>query len=162
MLFKRILSDITLFYKKKEFKKPSYFLKLKEFNLKINDKQNKFKILNLNYFLLHKTYFKSFFNLFFKNLEGISQGYKTRIFLKGKSLRLIIRKRINKLPCIYLKLGYSHRIFFTISKNLWCRVYKRKRTLIVYALNYSYIRNLVLKIRSFYPMGLYKKRGFIF
>lgn len=30
----------------------------------------------------------------------------------------------------------------------------------LYSLNYILLRNLVLKIRSFYPMGLYKYRGF--
>ena len=30
----------------------------------------------------------------------------------------------------------------------------------MYSLNYILLRNLVLKIRSFYPIGLYKVRGF--
>ena len=29
-----------------------------------------------------------------------------------------------------------------------------------YSLNYILLRNLVLKVRSFYPLGLYKIRGF--
>lgn len=164
MLFKRILTENKIFYKikHKKFHKKILFYKIKSFTLIINiDKLIQKKIL-LNYLLLHKTYLKSFFKLFFLNLISISYGYKTRIFLKGKSLRMIIKKTINNAPKLYLKLGYSHRIFFSFSKNLWGRIYKRKRGLILYALNYSYIRNLVLKIRSFYPMGLYKKRGFIF
>lgn len=115
----------------------------------------------INYFLIHKTYIKSFFSLFLLTLQGISHGYKLKIFLKGKGLRLILRKRLNKLPYIYLKLGYSHKIFFSLPKNVWFRVFGRKRALILYSLNYSILRNIILKLRSFYPMSLYKLRGFL-
>lgn len=84
-----------------------------------------------------------------------------KIFLKGKGLRLILRKKLNHLSYIYLKLGYSHKIFFTIPKNIWCRIFGKKRALIIYSLNYSSLRNLILKIRTFYPMSLYKLRGFL-
>lgn len=113
----------------------------------------------INYLLIHKTYIKSFFSLFLLTLQGISHGYKLKIFLKGKGLRLILRKRENKLPYIYLKLGYSHKIFFTLPKNVWFRVFGRKRALILYSLSYSTLRNIILKLRSFYPMSLYKLRG---
>lgn len=115
--------------------------------------------LIINYLLIHKTYIKSFFSLFLLTLQGISHGYKLKIFLKGKGLRLILRKRENKLPYIYLKLGYSHKIFFTLPKNVWFRVFGRKRALILYSLSYSTLRNIILKLRSFYPMSLYKLRG---
>jgi ribosomal protein L6P/L9E len=118
-----------------------------------------FDNLIINYFLIHKTYIKCFFSLFLATLQGISHGYKLKIFLKGKGLRLILRKRVNKLPYIYLKLGYSHKIFFTLPKNVWFRVFGRKRALILYTLNYSILRNIILKLRSFYPMSLYKLRG---
>ena len=115
--------------------------------------------LIINYLLIHKTYIKSFFSLFLLTLQGISHGYKLKIFLKGKGLRLILRKRGNLLPYIYLKLGYSHKIFFSLPKNVWFRVFGRKRALILYSLNYSILRNIILKLRSFYPMSLYKLRG---
>lgn len=124
----------------------------------------KSKLINnifINYLLIHKTYIKCFFSLFLLTLQGISHGYKLKIFLKGKGLRLILRKRLNKLPYIYLKLGYSHKIFFTLPKNIWFRVFGRKRALILYSLNYSLLRNIILKLRSFYPMSLYKLRGFL-
>lgn len=124
------------------------------------NQSNLFKTISIKYLLIHKTYIKCFFSLFSSTLQGISHGYKIKIFLKGKGLRLIIRKKINKLPCIYLKLGYSHKIFFTLPKNIWFRIFGRKRALILYSLDYSLLRNLILKIRSFYPMGLYKIRGF--
>lgn len=118
-----------------------------------------FDNLIINYLLIHKTYIKCFFSIFLSTLQGISHGYKLKIFLKGKGLRLILRKRLNKLPYIYLKLGYSHKIFFTLPKNVWFRVFGRKRALILYTLNYSILRNIILKLRSFYPMSLYKLRG---
>lgn len=119
-----------------------------------------FNNLNLNYILIHKTYIKSFFSLIKLNIHGLSHGFKMKVFLKGKGLRLIIRKQFNKLPCLYLKLGYSHKIFFLLPKNVWFRIFGRKRALILYSLDYSLLRNLILKIRSFYPMSLYKIRGF--
>jgi ribosomal protein L6P/L9E len=118
-----------------------------------------FDTLTIKYLLIHKTYIKCFFSLFTSTIQGISHGYKIKIFLKGKGLRLILRKRINQLPYIYLKLGYSHKIFFNLPKNVWFRVFGRKRALILYSLDYSILRNIILKIRSFYPMSLYKLRG---
>lgn len=131
--------------------------------LKSKIKINKSKLLNdfiLNYMLIHKNYIKSFFSLIKLNIHGLSHGFKMKIFLKGKGLRLIIRKRLNKLSCLYLKLGYSHKIFFLLPKNVWFRVFGRKRALILYSLDYILLRNLILKIRTFYPMSLYKIRGF--
>jgi len=122
-------------------------------------KSQVFDILTVKYLLIHKTYIKCFFSIFTSTIQGISHGYKIKIFLKGKGLRLILRKRINKLPYIYLKLGYSHKIFFNLPKNVWFRVFGRKRALILYSLDYSVLRNIILKIRSFYPMSLYKLRG---
>lgn len=122
-------------------------------------KSKVFDILTVKYLLIHKTYIKCFFSIFTSTIQGISHGYKIKIFLKGKGLRLILRKRINKLPYIYLKLGYSHKIFFNLPKNVWFRVFGRKRALILYSLDYSVLRNIILKIRSFYPMSLYKLRG---
>lgn len=124
-------------------------------------KSQVFDILTVKYLLIHKTYIKCFFSIFTSTIQGISHGYKIKIFLKGKGLRLILRKRINKLPYIYLKLGYSHKIFFNLPKNVWFRVFGRKRALILYSLDYSVLRNIILKIRSFYPMSLYKLRGFL-
>lgn len=132
------------------------------YNLSNNIFINKSLIFNkliINYLLIHKTYIKCFFSLFLSTIQGISHGFKIKIFLKGKGLRLILRKRINSLPYIYFKLGYSHKIFFTLPKNVWFRVFGRKRALILYSLNYSLLRNIILKIRAFYPMSLYKLRG---
>lgn len=59
-----------------------------------------------------------------------------------------------------MKLGYSHKIFLDLPELCWVKIFKRRRTMKLYSLNYILLRNLVLKIRSFYPMGLYKYRGF--
>lgn len=74
-------------------------------------------------------------------------------------MRLQLKTRKDHL-CIYFKLGYSHKIFLHLPKYCWAKIFGRRRTIKFYALNYIVLRNLVLKIRSFYPMGLYKKRGF--
>ncbi len=93
------------------------------------------------------------------HLDGILYGYKTTLYVKGKGLRLQLKTRQGKL-CIYLKLGYSHKIFLHLPKNCWAKIFGRRRTIRFYALNYILLRNLVLKIKSFYPIGLYKVRGF--
>ena len=51
-------------------------------------------------------------------------------------------------------------IFLHLPKNCWAKIFGRRRTIRFYALNYILLRNLVLKIKSFYPIGLYKVRGF--
>ena len=91
--------------------------------------------------------------------NGVSHGYKTTLYVKGKGLRLQLKTRKNKL-LIYLKLGYSHKIFLDLPKNCWAKIFGRRRSIRLYSLNYILLRNLVLKIRSFYPVGLYKFRGF--
>lgn len=93
------------------------------------------------------------------HLDGVCIGYKTTIYVKGKGLRLQLKTRKGNL-CIYLKLGYSHKIFLHLPQNCWAKIFGRRRTIRLYALNYILLRNLALKIRSFYPMGLYKVRGF--
>lgn len=46
--------------------------------------------------------------------------FKTILYLKGKGIRLQLKKRDGHL-CIYLKLGYSHKIFFHLPKNCWLK-----------------------------------------
>jgi ribosomal protein L6P/L9E len=64
---------------------------------------------NLN-LIIKKNYFKTFFSILLKLLDGVSVGFKAILKLKGKGLRIQIKKINNKLV-IYLKLGYSHKIF---------------------------------------------------
>jgi ribosomal protein L6P/L9E len=97
--------------------------------------------------------------LLWLHLDGLSHGFKTTLYVKGKGLRLQLKTRKGKL-CIYLKLGYSHKIFLHLPKNCWAKLFGRRRTIRLYSLNYILLRNLILKIRSFYPIGLYKVRGF--
>jgi len=108
---------------------------------------------------VHKKYIRTFFSLLWMEIEGMSHGFKITLYVKGKGLRLQLKK-IKSSLCIYLKLGYSHKIFLNLPKNCWAKIFKRRRTITLYALNYILLRNLVLKIRSFYPLGLYKIRGF--
>jgi len=116
------------------------------------------KDTNYQLFII-KTYFRTFFSLILKIIDGISFGFKVILKLKGKGLRLQLKK-LNNLFYIYLKLGYSHKIFFKLPINTWIYVYERRRSLILYNLNYCHLRQLLLKIRSYYPVNLYKIRGF--
>ena len=111
------------------------------------------------FLLVHKKYIRCFFRLLWMSLDGACHGYKTTIYVKGKGLRLQLKTRKGHL-CIYLKLGYSHKIFLHLPVNCWAKIYGRRRTIRLYTLNYTLLRNLALKIKSFYPMGLYKVRGF--
>lgn len=136
MLYKRFLSDT-----------------------KFKLKKNRLFSLNNSILIIHKHYIRTFFTLLWMNLDGISTGFKTTLYVKGKGLRLQLKTRKGNL-CIYLKLGYSHKIFLNLPKNCWAKLFGRRRTIKLYSLDYILLRNLVLKIRSFYPMGLYKVRGF--
>ena len=122
-------------------------------------KQNKLFFLSSNIFLVHKKYIRTFFTLIWMHLDGSCHGFKTILYVKGKGLRLQLKRRKGNL-CIYLKLGYSHKIFLHLPKFCWAKIFKRRRTMKLYALHYIILRNLVLKIRSFYPLGMYKVRGF--
>jgi ribosomal protein L6P/L9E len=140
-----LINGILLNYKLK-FKKNSIL----NFNNKIN--------YNYNLFIV-KNYFRTFFSLILKIIDGISFGYKAILKLKGKGLRLQLKK-INNTIYIYLKLGYSHKIFFKLPVNIWIYIYERRRSLILFSLNYCTLREILLKIRNYYPVNLYKIRGF--
>lgn len=122
-------------------------------------KSNKLFVSSSSILIINKKYIKTFFSLLWMHLDGVSHGFKTTLYIKGKGLRLQLKTKKGKL-CIYLKLGYSHKIFLHLPKNCWAKIFGRRRTIRLYALNYILLRNLVLKIRNFYPIGLYKVRGF--
>jgi ribosomal protein L6P/L9E len=133
----------------------NYNFKLKKnFIFKINCTLN-----NIIYLLIHKNYIRTFFSLILKIIDGISYGFKAILKLKGKGLRLQLKK-FNNIHYIYLKLGYSHKIFFKLPPNFWIYIFERRRSLILYSLNYSLLRQILLKIRMYYPINLYKIRGF--
>lgn len=46
--------------------------------------------------------------------------FKTTLYLKGKGIRLQLKKRDGHL-CIYLKLGYSHKIFLHLPEFCWLK-----------------------------------------
>lgn len=128
-------------------------------NSKFQLKKKNLFVLDNSLLTIHKKYIKTFFSLFWREIDGLCQGFKTTLYVKGKGLRLQLKTRKGHL-CIYLKLGYSHKIFLHLPKNCWAKIFGRRRTIRLYSLNYILLRNLVLKIRSFYPIGLYKVRGF--
>lgn len=128
-------------------------------NSKFKLKENKLFMSKSSVLIINKKYIRTFFTLLWMHLDGASHGFKTTLYVKGKGLRLQLKTRNGKL-CIYLKLGYSHKIFLHLPVNCWAKIFGRRRTIRFYSLNYILLRNLVLKIRSFYPMGLYKFRGF--
>lgn len=115
--------------------------------------------INNETILLHKKYIRCFFTLLWMHLDGLSHGFKITLYVKGKGLRLQLKRR-KGLLCIYLKLGYSHKIFLNLPKNCWAKIFGRRRTIKFFSLHYVLLRNLVIKVRSFYPVGLYKVRGF--
>lgn len=130
---------------------------LLSYNLKL--KVNDFVLLTQNHLLLHKKYIRTFFSIFFKLIDGVSHGFKAILYLKGKGLRIQLKK-LNNLIILYLKLGYSHKIFFTLPQNTWIQTLERRRTLILFSLNFNNLRLLLIKLRKYYPVNIYKIRGF--
>lgn len=132
--------------------------------LKKNTFFNLFDIQQKTYLIIHKTYFRTFFSIILKIIDGVSFGFKIILKLKGKGLRLQFIKARNEIGCeflkIYLKLGYSHKLFFKLPKNIWLYLYERRRSLILYGLNYCFLRMLINKIKMYYPVNMYKVRGF--
>jgi len=136
-------------------------LKLNSFHiLKIFSNLKKNLLLTQTFIILiHKKFLNVFLSLFHRLVEGVCHGFKITLYIKGKGLRIQLKTRQNKL-CIYLKLGYSHKIFVHLPINCWAKIFGRRRSISLFSTNYVLLRNLVLKIRKFYPVGLYKIRGF--
>lgn len=126
---------------------------------KLKLKSNLIKTLTNSQLIIKKTYIRTFFSLILKLIDGVSVGFKGILKLKGKGLRLQLKKINNKMR-IYLKLGYSHKIFYNLPTNFWIYIFERRRSLILYSLNYANLRTVLLKIRNYYPVNLYKIRGF--
>lgn len=119
-----------------------------------------YTLTSTNCYLIHKNYIRTFFSVLTQIIKGITFGYKICLLLKGKGLRLQLKKYKNQNFYIFLKLGYSHKIFFYIPKNTWIFITSKRRTLILYSFNYTELKLLTSKIRNFYPLSLYKLRGF--
>ena len=131
---------------------------LSNFNVKI--KKNNFYQLTNNLCFFKKQYIRTFFSIISKVIDGVSYGFKGILQLKGKGLRFQFKKKDNNFK-LFLKLGYSHKIFLTLPKNIWLKLYERRRTLYLYTLNYELLRQIILKIKYYYPLSLYKIRGFL-
>lgn len=130
----------------------------------INDE---FKILNSSLIkltnsrlLIHKNFIKTFFSTLNSYIIGVSCGFKIILYLKGKGLRIQLKKQTDGSIVLYLKLGYSHKLLYKLPKNIWVNLIERRRTLLFFGLNYSILKLLVSKFRQFYPLSLYKLRGF--
>lgn len=158
-----------LIYKKKlikliqlNFIKKKHILLMNGFLATIIFNYNPIKLIYIsdNQLIIHKTYIRSFFSNLFQLIKGISHGYKFNLKLKGKGLRIQLKLK-NNFIFLYLKLGYSHKIFFKLPLNCWIKIIDRRRSIILYSINYQLLRQLIKKLRSYYPLTLYKLRGFL-
>src|SRR5690606_19023664 len=122
--------------------------------------QSAFIPLTYSQLLIHKTYIRTFFSTLSSNILGVSYGFKVILYLKGKGLRIQLKKSKNGLIILYLKLGYSHKLFYKLPKNIWVNLIERRRTILFFGLNLSILKLLVSKFRQFNPLSLYKLRGF--
>ena len=88
-------------------------------------------------------------NVLYISSIRVTGAFFSIIVISSLAISLYLKSNIllNKL-CIYLKLGYSHKIFLHLPKNCWAKIFGRRRTIKFYALNYILLRNLVLKIKS--------------
>jgi ribosomal protein L6P/L9E len=156
----------SIFYKKIlykplyiDFKNEYCYINGILFNHKIKFKKNLIFYKNNINLIIKKNYFKTFFSILLKFIDGVSVGFKAILKLKGKGLRIQLKKVNNKL-LIYLKLGYSHKIFYNLPTNFWIYIFERRRSIMLYSLSYIELRTVLLKIRNYYPVNLYKIRGF--
>jgi len=111
-------------------------------------------------FLIHKNYIRTFFSTLDSYITGVSCGFKIILYLKGKGLRIQLKKQLDGTLFLYLKLGYSHKLLYKLPKNIWVNLIERRRTIVFFGLNFSILKLLVSKFRQFYPLSLYKLRGF--
>lgn len=116
--------------------------------------------LNEDKYLIHKNYIRTFFSTLNSYITGVSCGFKIILYLKGKGLRIQLKKQMDGTLFLYLKLGYSHKLLYKLPKNIWVNLVERRRTIVFFGLNYSILKLLVSKFRQFYPLSLYKLRGF--
>jgi len=125
-------------------------------NQKLKLKNKSLFELNKNKLIIKKQYIKTFLSNLNKLIDGVSLGFKIILNLKGKGLRIQIKNKNN----LYLKLGYSHKIFLKIPQNIWIKISDRRRNILIYSFNYILLKNLVIKLKTYYPLSLYKIRGF--
>ena len=108
--------------------------------------------------LIHKKFLNTFFSLFNRSLDGISHGFKITLYIKGKGLRIQLKTRKNKL-CIYLKLGIVIKFFYIYPLIVGPKFLVDDDLLFIFNKLY-YFKKFSFKNSYYYPIGLYKIRGF--
>lgn len=84
----------------------------------------------------------------------IKYGTVEYLYLKG-----IGYKVYDSMNCIFLKLGYSHYIYYFLPMEFSLSVKKKRRLLKFNYFNKWYMNNIIYKIQNFRISNIYTKKG---
>lgn len=142
------LSVKVLFFKNKDNKK----------FLKVTDKPYLTKFLTNN--KKRKMLRGTAISLIKESLKNLTLGAVQKLKLVGVGFRIFIQKK-KKLNLLFLKLGYSHNIYFRIPDSI--KVECPKPTLIfISGINIQEVNNFAALIRSLKKPEPYKGKGFLY
>lgn len=115
--------------------------------------------INSTFFLLLKGLYNCVYGFFLEiKIKGI--GYKYRLRKKNfsiQNIKLKIKKRKNFL---ILKLGYRKRLAIYIPKAILLKINRKKKSLFVFGLNVSLVKDFIYKLFLLKPFNPYTGKGF--
>lgn len=137
------------------------FLKTGFFSLKDNNESQSLSLGELDKirYFIKKEFNKTFLKKINETLIGVNYGWKAKLRLKGRGIKIFVFK-----DSLYLDLGYSHAFRYLIPKGIQIGCFKKgfDYELSIIGLNKSLIGNILFKIRSLNSMNPYKEKGIIY
>lgn len=139
------------------------FLKKGKFKLKKEEKgfDNLLKLKDLENLLCFykKDFYKPFLKRINETLIGVHYGWKARLKLKGRGIKIFVSENF-----LYLDLGYSHAFRYKIPNNIQIGCFKKgfDYELNLIGINKSLIGNILFKIRNLNKINAYKEKGIIY
>jgi len=121
----------------------------KNINYKFIKKFNKYLLFINKMYIKHKLY-----TILKKNLLIISRGYCIILNIIGLGFTVTIWK----LKYLRFNIGYNHLIYYKIPENVLIRS-KYRRNIYLYSSSYFILKKIVIEIKNFRRLSVYKLKG---
>lgn len=109
----------------------------------------------LNLFISNKSYLKQLINFFDSFLEGISKGFFFELSLRGIGFKCYYFDK-HKL---FLSLGYSHFIIYTVPKDVI--IFLKKGRIFLYTVSKELLGSVVSDLKNLRIPDAYKAKGIV-
>jgi hypothetical protein len=117
--------------------------------------QIQFFLKKNNQFFQNLFFFKFLIKLFYLNIKPLIFGISSHLILQGIGFRIYINK-IRQI--LAFKIGYSHKIYYKIPKNIWIHLFNRY-SFLIFGGNLYLLKQTINKILQFKKSNSYTGKG---